>query len=197
MGMENFLMSLSFNKKLVEKLIYEVGEFAIEFNRRELESYEGQAEYYGSWDDVAGQHNLMFDPEIFKKYFLPIYKKIIEQVKRYDLIFGWHCCGSVNKVLPDMIDAGIDIFDVVQTSAKDMDIENIYKLYGKKVCLHGGIDIQNLLVKRSREDIRREVKKIKKLWKNDGGIILAPSHLIVPDCPIENVIAMYDELNKP
>ncbi|GAJ22721.1 unnamed protein product, partial [marine sediment metagenome] len=60
-------------------------------------------------------------PELFKKYFLPIYKKLIENVKKYNLFFGWHCCGSVHDVLPLMIDAGIDVFDVVQTSARDME----------------------------------------------------------------------------
>ncbi len=196
MGMENFLMFLSFNRKLAEKLIHEIGEFAIEFNRMELENYSDHAEYYGTWDDVAGQNGLMFNPEIFKKYFLPIYEKMIEQVKKYNLVFGWHCCGSVNEILPDIIDAGIDVFDVVQTSAKGMGIENIYKLYGKEVCLHGGIDIQDLLVKRSSEEVRKEVKRIKELWGNSGGIILAPSHMIVPECPIENVLALYDELNR-
>ncbi|MDZ7836713.1 MAG: hypothetical protein U5N58_01555 [Actinomycetota bacterium] len=54
------------------------------------------------------------------------------------MFFDWHCCGNVNKVLPMMIDAGIDIFDVVQTSARDMGLEKIYKQFGNSVCLHGG-----------------------------------------------------------
>ena len=191
-GMENFLMDLAFNKRLAEAVIKEVGELCIEFNKRELEAVGAYAEYYGTWDDVAGTNGMMFNPELFDKYFLPIYKQLIANNKKHGLFFGWHVCGSVHQVLPQMIDAGIDVFDVVQTSAKDMNIENIYKLYGKSVCLHGALDIQKLLVEKSKKEIKEEVKKIKDLWGQRGGIILAPSHETLPDTPIENILAIYE-----
>ena len=194
-GMENFLMDLVSNKKLAEGIISEVSDFCIEFNRRELEGFGYKAELYSMWDDVADQNGLMFNPELFKKYFLPIYKEFINNSKKYDLIFSWHCCGNVNAILPYMIEAGIDIFDVVQTSAKDMEIENIYKLYEKDICLHGGIDVQKLLVSGKPIDVENEVKKIIELWGDNGGIILAPSHEAVPDTPIENIIAIYKTVN--
>ncbi len=195
-GMDNFFMDLASNKKLAERIIDEVGQFCIEYNRRELLEFGEKAEYYGTWDDFAGQDGLMISPEMFKKYFLPLYKKLIENNKKYDLVFSWHCCGSIHEILPYMIDAGIDIFDVVQTSAKDMEIENVFRLYGKDVCMHGGIDVQDLLIRGSIDDIKNEVKKIKELWGNRGGMILAPSHEILPDTPIENVLALYEEINK-
>ena len=67
--------------------------------------------------------------------------------------------------------------------------------YGKDVCLHGGVDVQNLLVFKTPKEIREEVKKFKALWGNDGGIIVAPSHETLPETPVENVIAMYEELS--
>ncbi len=194
-GMENFLMDLAFNRKLVEHLVGEVGEFALEFNRRELEEMGEDAEYYGTWDDVAGQDGMMFSPALFRAYFLPTYRKLIAQNKKHGLFFGWHVCGSVHEVLPMMIDAGIDVFDVVQTSAKDMEIENVYTLYGKDVCLHGGLDVQKLLVEKTALEVRDEVRKIKDLWGSRGGIILAPSHETLPDTPIENILAIYEEIH--
>ena len=94
-----------------------------------------------------------------------------------------------------MIEAGIDVFDVVQTSAKGMNLENIYKLYGNKVCLHGGMDVQDLLFKRKPENVKNEVKKVIDLWGNRGGIILAPSHECMPGTPIENIITIYKTIN--
>lgn len=191
-GMENFLADLACNRPLAERLISEVGEFCLEFNRRELEVMGGQAEYYGTWDDVAGQSGMLFSPDIFRKYFLPLYRRLIAQNKKHGLFFGWHVCGSVHEVLPMMIDAGIDVFDVVQTSARDMEIENVYRLYGGKVCLHGGLDVQKLLVEKSEGEVRAEVRKIMDLWGNRGGVILAPSHETLPDTPIGNVLAIYE-----
>ena len=73
-----------------------------------------------------------------------------------------------------------------------LELEKIYKLYGKDVCIHGGMDAQDLLINKSLKDIKEEVKKMKDLWGNRGGVILGPSHEVPPDTPIENIVAIYD-----
>ena len=115
-------------------------------------------------------------------------------VKDYGLIFNWHCCGSVHAFLADMIEAGIDIFDVVQTSAKDMDVETLYRRYGNQVCFHGAVDVQKLLVSGKPNQVRDEIHHIRDLWGLKGGMVVAPSHEMVPETPIENIMAMYDTL---
>jgi uroporphyrinogen decarboxylase len=195
-GMEQFLIDLYLNKKIAEHILGEVGEFVLEFNKRELSGFGEKADFYCSWDDVAGQTGMIFSPLLFKKYFLPIYRKLFEQVREYNLIIDWHCCGSIHEVLPMMTDLGIDIFDVAQTSAKDMELENLYKLYGKKVCIHGGVDVKELLIFSKPEKIKEEVRKIMDLWGNRGGMIIAPAHEIEPETPIENIIAIYEAVNN-
>jgi uroporphyrinogen decarboxylase len=97
----------------------------------------------------------------------------------------------VHDALPAMIDAGIDVFDVAQTSARDMALETLHSRYGGRVCLHGAVDAQKLLVSGTPADIRAEVKKIRRLWSDGGGIIIGPSHEMTPDTPIENALAIY------
>ncbi|MHB1376639.1 MAG: uroporphyrinogen decarboxylase family protein [Candidatus Humimicrobiaceae bacterium] len=191
-GMDNFLLDMVGNVKMAEAIVNEVCEFLLEFNKRLLNETTIKADVYSAWDDVASQENLMFSPILFKKYFLPYWKKIIFMAKSKGLIFSWHCCGNINEVLPMMIDAGIDVFDVVQTSAKDMEIERFHKRFGKNVCINGAIDVQKLLIDKKPKDIREEVKKIMELWGQDGGAIIGPSHEILPETPIENVLAIYE-----
>ena len=193
-GMQQFLIDLLVNKKLAEYIINMVGEFVLEFNRRELEAFGNKAEWYSMWDDTCEQSGLMIPPELFKKYYYPLYKKLCENVKKYNLIFSWHCCGNTTQILPYIIECGIDVFDVVQTSARNMDLENVYKICNKKLCLHGGLDVQKLIVSGKPNDIKEEIKKVINLWSNRGGIILGPSHEIVPGTPIENIISLYEYL---
>jgi uroporphyrinogen decarboxylase len=193
-GMEQFLMDMAYNQKLVDQLIGEVGDFCLEFNMRMLKVIGNEAIYFGTWDDFAGQDGLLFSPDLFKKYFLPFYNKLIQIIKGRGIYFGFHCCGSVHGVLPPLIDAGIDVFDVVQTSAKGMEIENVFRLYGKDVCMHGGLDVQKLLVEKTGAEVKEEVRKIIDLWGTRGGMILAPSHETLPDTPVENVLAVYETI---
>jgi uroporphyrinogen decarboxylase len=191
-GMEAFLMDMAFDSKMAERLTGEAGEFILEFNRRELGAVGRGTVYYGTWDDVCGQNGMLFSPALFKKHFLPTYRKLIAEVHSRGLFFGWHCCGSVHEVLPLMIDAGIDVFDVVQTSARGMEIENVHRLYGGDVCLHGAVDVQKDLVEKTPGGVRDVVRRIKDLWGDRGGMILAPSHETLPDAPLENVLAIYE-----
>lgn len=193
-GMEAFLLDLAFDRRLAERLAGEVGEFILEFNRREVEAMRGKAVYYGTWDDVAGQEGLLFSPRLFKELFLPTCRRLIDRAHANGLLFGWHCCGSVHEVLPMMIEAGIDVFDVVQTSARGMQLERLHRLYGDKVCFHGTVDVQKDLVEKTPQGIRDIVRRVKELWEKRGGMILAPTHETLPDCPPENILAIYEEL---
>jgi len=191
-GMEQFLMDLALDLALAERLIGEVGEFCLEFNRRYLAAFGARAELYGAWDDVAGQDGMMFSPALFRRYFQPLYREMVAEVKRYGLIFSWHCCGSVHQALPLMIDAGIDVLDVVQTSARDMDLEIMYRRYGQDVCLSGGIDVQKLLVSGTPAQVRAEVRRAHDLWGMRGGLVLGPSHEAAPETPLNNILAIYE-----
>jgi hypothetical protein len=73
-------------------------------------------------------------PSDIPKGFLIEKLELIDNVHAHGLFFGWYCCGSMHKAPPLMIDAGID---VVQTSARGMEIENVRRLYSGDVRLHG------------------------------------------------------------
>ncbi len=190
-GMEQFLLDLALDQALAERLIGEVGAFCLEFSRRYLAAFGARAELYALWDDVAGQDGILFAPKLFRRYFQPLYRQMIAEAKRYGLIVSYHCCGSVHQVLPLMIEAGIDVFDVVQTSARDMALEVIYRRYGQDICVSGGIDVQKLLVNGTPAEVRAEVQRAHDLWGTRGGLVLGPSHEAAPETPLENILAIY------
>ena len=190
-GFENMLMDLLSDRFFAKKLIDKIGEFYLDFTIKNLDAIGDRLDLYGIWDDFATQDGLMISAEVWRSYYKPWFSRMIEEIKKYNVMVSFHICGNCSEIIPDLIDMGVDILDPVQTSAREMDLENLNKNFGKYICFHGGIDAQKLLVKSNPAVIRNEVSKIKKLFKKNTGIILGPSHYLTNDIPLENILAVY------
>jgi uroporphyrinogen decarboxylase len=195
-GPQQFMIELITDKRLASSYINRIGEFILEFTARTFEKNKGCLEFYALWDDLAMQQGLMIPYSAFREFFLPWYKKIFALAKKYDLITYFHICGNANEVISDLIDIGVDILDPVQTSARDMKLDLLKRKYGRDICFHGGIDVQNLLPFGSPQDIRSYIKWVLGLFGNNGGIIIGPAHDITADTPVENILAIYDMCNQ-
>ena len=191
-GFVKMMTDLVINKRYAEKLIGSIGEVMLEICKRGLKSIGNKVDLYGIWDDFATQDSLMISADLWRKYYKTWTKKFVDEAKKYCLLVCFHICGSCVEIIPDLIDMGVDILDPVQVSAKDMELDNLKKLFGKNICFHGGVDGQKLIPLGTPEQIREEVRRIKNIYLDgSGGIIMGPSHHITPDTPIENILAIY------
>ena len=77
-----------------------------------------------------------------------------------------------------------------------MDARRLKREFGRDICFHGGIDVQNLLVRGTPADVRRHLDELVNTLGEGGGYILAPSHYIQGDAPPENVLALFDHVAK-
>jgi uroporphyrinogen decarboxylase len=102
-----------------------------------------------------------------------------------------HTCGSIYKLLPDLIDAGVDILNPVQVSAKNMDTSRLKSEFGDRLTFWGAIDTQQVLPMGSENDVEQEVHRRITDLALGGGYVLAPVHNIQADVPAENVVTMY------
>lgn len=193
-GMGRLLEDLASGSALGKYLIDRVGEICLEVSKRNLRSIGNFIEMYGMWDDVAMQTGLIMHPDVWREYYKPWYRRIIDEAKKYNLLVMFHCCGSCVEIIPDFIEIGVDILDPVQTSARGMDLERLKKEFGKDITFHGGLDIQQLLVHGTPDEVRAEVRRINRLFRDDGGILFGPAHYITCDTPRENIFAIYDEI---
>lgn len=103
-----------------------------------------------------------------------------------------HACGSIHKIISDLIETGIDIINPVQVSARGMDIEYLKKEFGKDVCFYGAIDVQNICLHGTIEDIMRHVKRTFEVMGKNGGYVLSPTHALTSDISPEKVLAIFD-----
>jgi uroporphyrinogen decarboxylase len=104
-----------------------------------------------------------------------------------------HSCGSISELIPDMIDAGIEIFNPVQTNAYNMSPEFLKKEFGQDCTFWGGgIETNGILNKGSRQQIRDQVFERLEIFSKGGGFVFNTVHNILPEVPPENIITMFE-----
>ncbi len=144
-------------------------------------------------DDVGTQTGMMISPKLWRKYLKPKYAELARLIHAKGAHFFFHSDGWIEAIIPDLIEIGVDILNPIQPEC--MDAANIKRLYGNKLCFDGAISIQRTLPFGSREDVRREVKeRIETMGPT--GYILAPSHDMQPEVPVENILEFYEAANE-
>ncbi len=143
-------------------------------------------------EDFGGQEGLMYSPEHIRRFFLPGMKKMIDLAHEGGAFVFHHSDGAVRDILPDMIQAGIDVLNPVQWRCRGMEREGLKRDFGDRLIFHGGMDNQYTLAFGSVREVEQEVADNVRILGRDGGYILAPCHNIQPVSPVENIIAMYE-----
>ena len=167
-----------------------------EISERALQAAAGQIDILWIGDDYGTQNGLLMSPEKWRKLFLPKLKTMCQLGHKHGAKVMLHCCGSTRPLWPALIKAGVDIYQTVQPEAKDMDPAALKEQFGSEICFHGTISIQKTLPFGTARQVADEVRlRIETVGKN-GGLIVAPAHNTQPDTPIENILALYEEVRR-
>ena len=126
---------------------------------------------------------------------MPGCKQLVEQAHSYGLKVIYHSCGSSVDIIPDLIDAGVEIVHPIQALAYGMEPSNLKEKFDGQVSFCGGVDTQDLLVNGTPEMVRDKVKELREIFPT--GLIISPSHeAVMPDVPPANIKALFDEAQK-
>jgi uroporphyrinogen decarboxylase len=98
--------------------------------------------------------------------------------------------------IEDLIDAGVDIINPVQVTAKEMEPKRLKDEFGDRIIFWGGIDEQFIINKGSREEVIKNVKEMINILGKDGGYVAAATHNIQDDTPAENILLVFDTIEK-
>jgi uroporphyrinogen decarboxylase len=190
-GMEQILLDLALSPEIADAVIEGHARFAMQYYERTLEAGGGLIDIVRTYDDYGTQLGPMMRPETWRELIKPRLAALVDLVHSYGAKFMLHSCGSVADLLPDIIDAGVDILDPVQTKAKGMDPEVLKERFGSQICFHGGLDTQDVLPHGSAQDVEKEVKHLLRIFAPGGGYLFNSSQALLADTPLDNVEAMY------
>ena len=144
--------------------------------------------------DFGTQNGPFCSPDQYRDLYLPYQKKVNGWVHQHT---NWktfmHCCGGVWPLLDCIVEAEFDILNPVQCSATGMDARDLKRTYGDKLTFWGGgVDTQHTLPFGTPADVSEEVKQRIEIFGEGGGFVFSTIHNLVANCPVENVMAMFD-----
>lgn len=151
-----------------------------------------------SGTDFGAQNNCFISPRSFRSLYKPFYKRINDWIHENT---PWktfiHSCGSIQPIIPDIIEAGFDILNPVQTSAVNMDPTELKSKFGDQLTFWGGgVDTQHILPFSNPEKVREQVRENLKIFGKGGGYVFNPIHNVQSRVPIENLLAMYETVKE-
>ncbi len=121
-------------------------------------------------DDLGTQQDLLISPKLFRTFFKPRYARLTERAHKLGMHFILHSCGNIGKIIPDLIEAGIDALQLDAPNQTGLDI--LAELAGGKIAFFNVVDTQEILPKGSKEEIEAYVREMKeKLGSYNGGLI--------------------------
>lgn len=149
-------------------------------------------------DDLGGQTGPLISPQMYRRLIKPYHQRIWQRARELtDVKVMLHCCGGVRELLDDMIEAGLDAINPVQINAAGMEPAELKAEYGERITLWGGgCDTRDILPHASPEQVAAHVREQVRLLKPGGGFVFQQVHNILADVSAENVVAMFDAINK-
>ncbi|MHB1483930.1 MAG: uroporphyrinogen decarboxylase family protein [Saccharofermentanales bacterium] len=194
-GMENYFIKMHTDPEVVEAVTEHIVDYYLAANEKLFTLIGDDADTMFFGNDFGTQRDLILSPELFKKFILPSFKRIIAVGKKYNKKIMLHSCGSIGRVIPMIIDAGVDAIHPIQALAYKMDAATLAREYKNDLAFMGGVDTQDLLLNATPRQIREEVIRLKELLSPN--FIVSPSHeCILPNVPFENVLAMAYEAKR-
>ena len=146
-------------------------------------------------DDIGSQRGLMMSRKTYQEMILPYHKAMVQFIREKcpKAKISLHSCGSIVPILDDIVEAGIEVLNPVQTAAAGMDIRYLKNHYGDKLSFWGGIDTQNMLSFASVDTVRANIRETKAVLGAGGGYLYAPCHCIQATTPVENILALFED----
>ncbi len=190
LGMEEYFVKMYTHPAVVEALTEKVVDFYVAANDRFFAEAGDRVDTFFFGNDFGTQRDLLVSMACFERFILPSFRRLIQVAKKHQKKVLLHSCGAISRVIPALIDAGIDALHPLQAKASGMDARTLFREYGSDIAFVGGVDTQELLVTGSPTEVYDEVMRLREAF--GPNFVVSPSHeALLPNVPLANVEAMF------
>ena len=195
---DNFLMDLVLDPIEVERLLDALMEQHLAFLEKVCQAVGDIADLVRIGDDLGTDTGPFMSPEMYRRLFKPRHAILCRYVHEHSRMHTFlHSCGSIYRLLPDLIEAGFEVINPVQTNTRDMEPERLKKEFGEDVTFWGGgCDTRSVLNRATPAQVKAHVKRNLDILALGGGFVFTAVHNILPDVPPGNIVAMFEAVEE-
>jgi uroporphyrinogen decarboxylase len=195
-GMEQALEDLLVNPAMAEAALERIHWVHESVIRRVLDAVGDRIDFIYVAEDLGTQESLLMSPRCFRRFLKPLLERMIRLAHSYGVKAFHHDDGAIRPVIPDLIEIGIDVLNPIQWRCPGMEPEGLARDFGQHLVFHGGIDNQRTLPFGTPEEVRLEVTRNLRIFRECKGYVVAPCHNIQANTPVENILAMYEAVQE-
>ncbi len=195
---DNFLMLLASEPKHAHRFLDKLVEIHLANLEQFLKAVGEYIDIILFGDDLGMQTGPMMSPKMYCEFFKQRHKLLFSRAKELaDVKVMLHCCGGVRELMPHLIEIGLDAINPVQINCKGMDAAELKDEFGKDITFWGGgCDTGDILPNATPKQVAEHVKKQVNTLRPGGGFVFQQVHNILANVPPENIVAMFDAVNK-
>ncbi|MFW6155491.1 MAG: uroporphyrinogen decarboxylase family protein [Planctomycetota bacterium] len=190
-GMENYFVKMYTDPEVVHAVTKHLVDFYLAANEKLFTEAAGEIDGFVFGNDFGSQLDMLIGPAQFAEFVAPYFKQLTDQAHAHGRQVILHSCGSIHRIIPDLIAMGVEALHPLQARAANMDAETLARDFPGQVAFVGGIDTQHLLPRGTADEVRAEVRRVRDVL--GPRLVVSPSHeTLLPDVPVENVKAMAE-----
>jgi uroporphyrinogen decarboxylase len=191
-GLEQTVLEMASEPELTAEMFGRCADFAVTLAQAACRRFP--LDWLWTGDDVASQRSLVMSPRCWRQLIKPHLARVFAVGKAHGLWVAYHCCGALRPIIGDLVEMGLDVLNPIQCNCPGMEALELKREFGSRLSFMGGVDTQDLLPHGTADEVRRATRRlIDGMTGDGGGFILAASHTIPPETPLENIFAMYAE----
>lgn len=192
-GLDNLLCDMMTDEDMAQACLKRMADHQVKVSRKVAECGFDLIMY---GDDVGSQKDLMMSRELWRKWLKPDMARAIAAAKEVnpDVLAFYHSDGVIYDIIPELIEIGVDVLNPVQPEC--IDPAKVKELYGDKLSFWGTIGTQTTMPFGTVDEVKAKTKEIIETVGKGGGLCIAPTHMLEPDVPYENIEAFVETVKQ-
>ncbi|MBQ4562304.1 MAG: hypothetical protein IJA55_08275 [Clostridia bacterium] len=192
-GLDNLLCDMISDEEMAEACLKRMADHQVEVAKR-VAACGFDLIMFG--DDVGSQKDLMLSRELWCKWLKPDMARAIAAAKsvKPDILAFYHSDGVIYDIIEDLIEIGVDVLNPVQPEC--IDPAKVKEMYGDRLSFWGTVGTQTTMPFGTADEVDAKVKEIIEVVGKGGGLCIAPTHMLEPDVPYENIDAFINAVKK-